>query len=71
MNIIENGFDKIVSLVTDFNIGQKYASILNAYRNIDQKIANIASKLSSNPTEIGYETLLPTLDLLKKTYSQN
>lgn len=66
MNIIENGFDKIVSLVTDFNIGQKYASILNAYRNIDQKIANIASKLSSNPTEIGYETLLPTLDLLKK-----
>lgn len=65
MNIIENGFDKIVSLVTDFNIGQKYASILNAYRNIDQKIANITSKLSSNPTEIGYETLLPSLSLLK------
>lgn len=66
MNVIENGFDKIVSLVTDFNIGQKYSSILNAYTNINQKIANIASKLSSNPTEIGYETLLPTLDLLKK-----
>lgn len=66
MNIIENDFDKIVSLVTDFNIGQKYNSILNAYRNIDQKIANITSKLSSNPTEIGYETLLPSLNLLKK-----
>ena len=65
MNIIENDFDKIVSLVTDFNIGQKYTSILNAYRNIDQKIANITSKLSSNPTEIGYETLLPSLKLLK------
>lgn len=65
MNIIENDFDKIVSLVTDFNIGQKYNSILNAYRNIDQKIANITSKLSSNPTEIGYETLLPSLNLLK------
>lgn len=65
MNIIENDFDKIVSLVTDFNIGQKYTSILNAYRNIDQKIANITSKLSSNPTEIGYETLLPSLNLLK------
>lgn len=65
MNIIENDFDKIVSLVTDFNIGQKYTSILNAYKNIDQKIANITSKLSSNPTEIGYETLLPSLSLLK------
>ena len=50
---------------TDFNIGQKYTSILNAYKNIDQKIANITSKLSSNPTEIGYETLLPSLSLLK------
>lgn len=65
MNIIENDFDKIASLVTDFNIGQKYTSILNAYRNIDQKIANITSRLSSNPTEIGYETLLPSLILLK------
>lgn len=64
-NIIENDFDKIASLVADFNIGQKYTSILNAYRNINQKIANIISKLSSNPTEIGYETLLLSLKLLK------
>lgn len=65
MNIVENDFDKIISLVTDFNIGQKYNSILNAYRNIDQKIVNIISKLSSNPTEMGYETLLPSLNLLR------
>ena len=71
MNIIENDFDKIVSLVTDFNIGQKYTSILSAYKNIDQKIASIILKLSSNPTEIGYETLLPSLSLLKaKIYTK-
>lgn len=64
-NIIENDFDKVVSLVTDFNTGQKYNSILNAYRNIVQKIDNIMSKLFSHPTQIGYEILLPSLNALK------
>lgn len=64
-NIIENDFDKVVSLVTDFNTGQKYNSILNAYRNIVQKIDNIMSKLVSHPTQIGYEILLPSLNALK------
>lgn len=64
-NIIENYFDKVVSLVTDFNTGQKYNSILNAYRNIVQKIDNIMSKLVSHPTQIGYEILLPSLNALK------
>lgn len=64
-NIIENDFDKVVSLVTDFNTGQKYNSILNAYRNIVQKIDNIMSKLVSHPTQIGYEILLPSLNVLK------
>lgn len=64
-NIIENDFDKVVSLVTDFNTGQKYNSILNAYRNIVQKIDNIMSKLVSHPTLIGYEILLPSLNALK------
>ena len=64
-NIIENDFDKVVSLVTDFNTGQKYNSILNACRNIVQKIDNIMSKLVSHPTQIGYEILLPSLNVLK------
>ena len=64
-NIIENDFDKVVSLATDFNTGQKYNSILNAYRNIVQKIDNIMSKLVSHPTQIGYEILLPSLNALK------
>lgn len=64
-NIIENDFDKVVSLVTDFNTGKKYNSILNAYRNIVQKIDNIMSKLVSHPTQIGYEILLPSLNALK------
>ena len=64
-NIMENDFDKVVSLVTDFNTGQKYNSILNAYRNIVQKIDNIMSKLVSHPTQIGYEILLPSLNALK------
>jgi len=64
-NIIENDFDKVVSLATDFNTGQKYNSILNAYRNIVQKIDNIMSKLFSHPTQIGYEILLPSLNALK------
>ena len=64
-NIIENDFGKVVSLVTDFNTGQKYNSILNAYRNIVQKIDNIMSKLVSHPTQIGYEILLPSLNALK------
>lgn len=64
-NIIENDFDKVVSLATDFNTGQKYNSILNAYRNIVQKIDNVMSKLFSHPTQIGYEILLPSLNALK------
>lgn len=64
-NVIENDFDKVISLATDFNTGQKYKTILNAYRNIIQKIDNIALKLSTHPTQIGYETLLPSLVLLK------
>ena len=64
-NYIENDFDKIVSLVTDFNTGQKYNSILNAYRTIGQKIDNIISKLASHPTQIGYEILMPSLMALK------
>ena len=64
-NIIENDFDKVVSLATDFNTGQKYNFILNAYRNIVQKIDNIMSKLFSHPTQIGYEILLPSLNALK------
>lgn len=64
-NIIENDFNKVVSLATDFNTGQKYNSILNAYRNIVQKIDNIMSKLFSHPTQIGYEILLPSLNALK------
>lgn len=66
MNIIENDSDKIVSFVTDFNTGQKYNVILNEYNNIIQKIDAIIPNLISHPSEIGYETVLPALRLLKK-----
>ena len=66
-NIIENDSDRIVSLITDFNTGQKYSIILDAYRNTIQNIDQVVSKLSSHPTEIGYETLLPSFILLRKS----
>lgn len=64
MAIIKN--DKIVSYVTDFNTGQKYNVIHDAYNNIIQKIDAIIPNFTSHPTEIGYETILPALRLLKK-----
>lgn len=66
-NIIENDSDKIVSLITDFNTSQKYNIILDAYKNTIQNIDQVVSKLSSHPTEIGYETLLPSFILLRKS----
>lgn len=67
MNIVKNDFVKIVSYVTDFNTGQKYNVILDAYNNIIQKIDAIIPNLKSHPTEMGYETILPSLNLLKKS----
>ena len=66
MNVVKNDSVKIVSNVTDFNTGQKYHVILDAYNNIIQKIDAIIPLLSSHPTEMGYETILPALKLLKK-----
>lgn len=66
MNIVKNDSIKIVSYVTDFNTGQKYNAIREAYNNIVQKIDAIIPNLAEHPTEIGYETLLPALRLLKK-----
>lgn len=64
-NIIENDSEKIVSFVTDFNTGQKYNVILEAYENIVQKVETIVPALYSHPTEIGYEIILPVLSTLK------
>lgn len=66
MNIVKNDLVKIVSFVTDFNTGQKYNAIRDAYNNIIQKIDAIIPNLIDHPTEIGYETILPALRLLKK-----
>lgn len=66
MNVVKNDSVKIVSYVTDFNTGQKYNVIRDAYNNIIQKIDAIIPNLIDHPTEIGYETLLPALRLLKK-----
>jgi len=66
MNVVKNDYIKIVSYVTDFNTGQKYNVIRDAYNNIIQKIDAIIPYLIDHPTEIGYETLLPALRLLKK-----
>lgn len=66
MNVVKNDSIKIVSYVTDFNTGQKYNVIRDAYNNIIQKIDAIIPNLIDHPTEIGYETLLPALRLLKK-----
>lgn len=66
VNVVKNDSVKIVSYVTDFNTGQKYNVIRDAYNNIIQKIDAIIPNLIDHPTEIGYETLLPALRLLKK-----
>lgn len=66
MNVVKNDSVKIVSYVTDFNTGQKYNVIREAYNNIVQKIDAIIPNLTEHPTEIGYETILPALRLLKK-----
>lgn len=66
VNIVKNDSVKVVSYVTDFNTGQKYNVIRDAYNNIIQKIDAIIPNLTEHPTEIGYETILPALRLLKK-----
>ena len=66
MNVVKNDSVKIVSYVTDFNTGQKYNTIRDAYNNIIQKIDTIIPNLIEHPTEIGYDTILPALRLLKK-----
>jgi len=66
VNVVKNDSVKIVSYVTDFNTGQKYNVIRDAYNNIIQKIDTIIPNLIDHPTEIGYETILPALRLLKK-----
>lgn len=66
MNVVKNDSVKIVSYVTDFNTGQKYNAIRDAYNNIIQKIDAIIPNLKEHPTEIGYEIILPALRLLKK-----
>ena len=66
INVVKNDSVKIVSSVTDFNTGQKYDAIREAYNNIVQKIDTIIPNLTEHPTEIGYETILPALRLLKK-----
>lgn len=66
VNVVENDSVKVVSYVTDFNTGQKYDAIREAYNNIVQQIDTIIPNLTEHPTEIGYETILPALRLLKK-----
>ena len=66
MNFVKNDSVKIVSYVTDFNTGQKYNTIRDAYNNIIHKIDAIIPNLIGHPTEIGYETILPVLRSLKK-----
>ncbi len=66
MNVVKNDSVKIVSCLTDFNTGQKYNAIRDAYNNIIQKIDANIPNLIDHPTEIGYETILPALKLLKK-----
>ena len=66
INFVKNDSVKIVSYVTDFNTGQKYNTIRDAYNNIIHKIDAIIPNLIGHPTEIGYETILPVLRSLKK-----
>lgn len=66
VNIVKNDSVKVVSYVTDFNTGQKYNIIRDAYNNIVTKIDAIIPNLIDHPTEIGYETILPALRSLKK-----
>lgn len=66
LNVVKNDSIKIVSYVTDFNTAQKYNVIRDAYNNIIQNIDAIIPNLIDHPSEIGYETILPALRLLKK-----
>ena len=66
VNVVKNDSVKVVSYVTDFNTGQKYNVIRDAYNNIIQYIDAMIPNLIDHPTEIGYETILPALRLLKK-----
>lgn len=66
VNFVKNDSVKVVSYVTDFYTGQKYNVIRDAYNNIIQNIDAIIPNLIDHPTEIGYETILPALRLLKK-----
>lgn len=66
MNVVKNDSVKIGSYVTDFNTGQKYNVIRDAYNNIIQNIDAIIPSLIDYPTEIGYEIILPALRSLKK-----
>lgn len=66
VNFVKNDSVKVVSYVTDFNTGQKYNIIRDAYNNIVTKIDAIIPNLIDHPTEIGYETILPALRSLKK-----
>lgn len=66
VNVVKNDSVKVVSYVTDFNTSQKYNVIRDAFNNIIQKIDAIIPNLIDHPTEIGYETILPALRLLKK-----
>ena len=66
VNVVKNDSIKVVSYVTDFNTSQKYNVIRDAFNNIIQKIDAIIPNLIDHPTEIGYETILPALRLLKK-----
>ena len=53
MNVVKDDSVKIVSYVTDFNTGQKYNAIRDAYNNIIQKIDAVIPNLIDHPTEIG------------------
>ena len=66
VNVVKSDSVKIVSYVTDFNTAQKYNVIRDAYNNIIQNIDAIIPNLIDHPSEIGYETILPALRLLKK-----
>ena len=66
VNVVKNDSIKVVSYLTDFNTSQKYNVIRDAFNNIIQKIDAIIPNLIDHPTEIGYETILPALRLLKK-----
>ena len=66
INVVKIELVKIGSNLADFNTGHKYNVIRDAYNNIILKIDAIIPNLIDHPTEIGYETILPALRLLKK-----